>query len=400
MAITARPVRPMLIAGGGIGGLAAALALAKAGVRSRVLERKAVFEEAGAGIQIGPNGVAVLRAIGVAGVLAPMAGVPGELEVRDGIRGTKLATMPLGDQIEARHGAPYWTVHRADLHAALLAVAQRDPSIHIETGFAVDRLEATADGVRLIAEDGRVANGAAAIGADGLWSKVRSYVAGPVELRPAGWSAYRTVIGAGAMPAGLDRAVVGLWLAAGAHAVHYPVRGGLQTALVVILPQTEASEGWARDVDRDALLVRVAGFAPDLVSLVQAGEGWKAWSLVNVPPLARWSNGGIALLGDAAHPVLPFLASGGVLALEDAAVLAACVQASPGDYAATFDAYAKQRRVRVLAAAKGARRNGGIYHMSGAAAFARNLAMKAVAGPRLLGRYDWLYGWKPPVLGV
>jgi len=399
MAITARPVRPMLVAGGGIGGVAVALALSKVGVRCRVLERKPVFEEAGAGIQIGPNGVWVLRAIGVAAALAPAAGAPGEIEVRDGVRGAMLATVPLGDHIEARHGAPYWTVHRADLHAALLNSAQRDPAINIETGFQVDRLEATADGVRLIAVDGRAANGAAVIGADGLWSKVRNYVADPVELRPAGWSAYRTVIGAAALPSGLNRNAVGLWLAPRAHAVHYPVRGSMQTALVVILPQTEASEGWAREVDRDALLARLAGLAPDLRSVVSAGEGWKAWSLFNVPRLSRWSNGRVALLGDAAHPVLPFLASGGVLALEDAAVLASCVQASGADYPAAFDAYAKLRRARVMAVAAGARRNGGIYHMGGAAALVRNLAMRAIAGPRLLGRYDWLYGWKPPVSG-
>ena len=400
MAITARPVRPMLIAGGGIGGLAAALSLSKVGIRSRVLERKDVFEEAGAGIQIGPNGVAVLQSLGVAGSLSRLVGTPSDVLVRDGVRGTVLGSMLLGDIIEARHGAPYWTVHRADLHSALLAAAQRDPSILIETGFQADRLEATAEGVRLIAADGRAANGLAVIGADGLWSKVRRYVADRTELRPAGWSAYRTVLATSALPASLGANTVGLWVAPRAHVVHYPVRNGLQTAMVVVLPQTAANEGWARDVDREALLAQIRGLSPEISAMVgAAGEGWKAWSLFKVAPLARWSNGRVALIGDAAHPVLPFLASGGVLALEDAVVLAANIAKTPNDPAAAFDSYARERWARVLAVAKGAQRNGGIYHMSGAAALARNLAMKAVSGPRLLARYDWLYGWKPPSLG-
>lgn len=388
----------MLVAGGGIGGLAAALALSKVGVRCRVLERKPAFEEAGAGIQIGPNGIAVLRSLGVAAALEAFAGIPAGIVVRDGVRGHVLADMPLGNYIEARHGAPYWTVHRADLHAALLAAAQRDPSISIETGFHADRLEATLDGVRLIAADGRSANGMAVIGADGLWSKVRSYVAGRVELAPAGWSAYRTVIATGAVPAPLDPAAIGLWFARDAHAVHYPVRGGAQTALVVVLPETTASEGWARPVDRGALLERVAGLAAPLVDVIGAGHDWKAWSLVNAAPLARWSNGRVVLLGDAAHPTLPFLASGGVLALEDAIVLAACVKSNRADVTAAFEAYARQRRPRVFAAVSGARRNGGIYHLAGAAAVARNLAMRAIRGPGLIARNDWLYGWKPPAL--
>lgn len=389
----------MLIAGGGIGGLAVALALAKCGIRSRVLERRRVFSEAGAGIQIGPNGVACLRALGVAASLELKVGRPDEIRVYDGLRGTVLSALPLGEAINERFAAPYWTIHRADLHASLHHAAQREPAILIETGFQVDRLEAACDGVRLISTEGKVATGTAVVGADGLWSKVRRYVTDRVELRSAGWSAYRTVMHACALPPSLQANAVGLWLAPRAHGVHYPVRGGAETAAVVILPQTAALEGWAKDVERATVLGQVNTLAPELVALLEAGEGWKAWSLFNVPPLARWSNGNVALLGDAAHPVLPFLASGGVLALEDAMVLADCVAKQSSDIPAAFEAYARRRMDRAVMVANGARRNGAIYHMSGASAFARNLAMKAIPAPRLMNRYDWLYGWKPPVLG-
>ncbi|MEQ1695941.1 MAG: FAD-dependent monooxygenase [Hyphomicrobiaceae bacterium] len=389
----------MLIAGGGIGGLAVALALAKCGIRSRVLERKPVFGEAGAGIQIGPNGVASLRAIGVAASLAAKVGSPDEIRVFDGQRGSALAVLPLGDAINARFGAPYWTIHRADLHACLLSAAQREPAILIETGFQVDRLEAAPDGIRLISTEGKVATGTAVIGADGLWSKVRSYVADRVDMPYAGWSAYRTVIDGSEVPSAFQANAVGLWLAPRAHVVHYPVYGGSETAAVVILPQTASSEGWAKDADRDDLLGRVNHLSPEVVAFLAEGRGWKTWSLFNVPPLARWSNGSVTLLGDAAHPVLPFLASGGVLALEDAVALAACVAKQSEDVPAAFEAYAKLRMKRAAKVATGARRNGAVYHMSGPSAFARNLAMKAIPAPRLMSRYDWLYGWKPPVLG-
>jgi salicylate hydroxylase len=388
----------MLIAGGGIGGLAVALALAKRGIKSRVLERNAAFSEAGAGIQIGPNGVACLRALGVGAAVEAKAGAPDAIRIYDGQRGTVLSELPLGETIRTRYGAPYWTIHRSDLHASLLNAAQRESAILIETGFQADRLEAASDGIRLVSTEGRVATGTAVIGADGLWSKVRSYVAGRVGLRYAGWSAYRTVMHSGDIPSAFQANAVGLWLAPRAHVVHYPVRGGAETAAVVILPQTASGDSWAKDANRDDLLGQVKHLAPELVALLQAGQDWKSWSLFNVPPLARWSNGHVALLGDAAHPVLPFLASGGVLALEDAVTLAACVAHQPGNMPAAFEAYAKQRMKRTATAVNGARRNGMIYHLSGASAFARNLALKAIPAPQLINRYDWLYGWKPPEL--
>ena len=393
-----RAMRPLLVAGGGIGGLACALALAKCGFKSRILERNAVFSEAGAGIQIGPNGVAALRTLGVAAALEPKSGQPDEIRVMDGKSGQLLTVLPLGAAMAVRLGGPYWTAHRADLHAALLASAQREPLIAITTGFEVDRVEALADGVRVISTMGRAATGAALIGADGLWSKVRGYVADGVTLRPVGRRAYRAVVPAAALPAALQGNVTGLWLTSRAHAVHYPVRGGSEMALVVILPDPRASAGWTMPAGREEVMAAVTGFAPDLLALLSAAPAWASWTLHDASPLARWSNGRVALLGDAAHPILPFLAQGGVLALEDALVLADAVRRAP-ELPAAFEAYGKARMARVRRVTQAARRNGRIYHLGGAGALARNGVLRAMPGARLMGQYDWLYGWTPPDQG-
>jgi salicylate hydroxylase len=393
---TARVARPLLIAGGGIGGLAAALALAKAGFKARVLERNAAFSEAGAGIQIGPNGVAVLRALGVAEALEPKTGRPDDIRVMDARTGRMLTALPLGDTISARLGGPYWTAHRADLHAALLERAKREALIAITTGFEVDRLEATSEGVRVISVGGTMAAGAALIGADGLWSKVRGYIADGVALRPVGRQAYRAVVPVEGMPAALRVNSTGLWLARGVHCVHYPVRGSSEIAVVVIVPASRTDVGWAQTAEFQHIEPMVAGFAPDLVALLKAAPTWQSWALHDAPPLARWSNGGIALLGDAAHPVLPFLAQGGVLALEDALVLANEVRRRPENLPLALEAYAKARMQRARRVAVASRRNGQIYHLGGAPALARNAVLRATPAAQMIGQYDWLYGWTPP----
>ena len=403
MASLPKQIRPILIAGGGIGGLAAALALANRGYRCRVLEKRTAFCEAGAGIQIGPNGVKALRALGVDRALEPKTGKPGEIMVFDARRGRLLAALPLGETIAARLGAPYWTAHRADLHAALLEAAGHEPLIAITTGFAAGRVEATPDGVQLTSTAGVAASGAALIGADGLWSTVRGYVADRTHPRFAGRRAYRAVVKAADAPVQFQANATGLWLAPGAHVVHYPVRAGTEIAIVVILGGAASGEGacltedWAAAADRTALLAGVRHLAPELAGFLAVAAEWKSWGLFETEPLASWSNGRVALLGDAAHPVLPFLAQGGALALEDALTLAAEVARTQADIPAALAAYAAARKRRTGRVASASRRNGQIYHMAGAVALARNLVLRATPAPRLIAQYDWLYGWTPPV---
>ncbi len=388
--------RPILIAGGGIGGLAVALALADHGIASLILERSAQASEAGAGIQIGPNGVKALQVLGIADELSEDVGVPTTILIRDARSSRTLASLPLGETIQSRMGAPYWTAHRADLHAALSRRARSLALIRLASSFEVARVEAISTGVGVHSAVGQVVTGHALIGADGVGSRVRSYVAQAANPKPVQRRAYRSIIDARAVPTGIDAAAIGLWLTGGAHVVHYPVRGGTQVAIVVILSDPISSQGWSQMEDRMALIVKIKQLHPSLLALIAAAPEWRSWALADQPALARWANGRVVLIGDAAHPVLPFLAQGGVLALEDAVTLAPLLAQHLGDPSLAFAAFEKLRRKRALRVHAASRTNGKIYHLRGPAALARNLALKALSGPQLLSRYDWLYGWQPP----
>lgn len=383
----------MLIVGGGIGGLATALALARHGLPSLVLERRHQFQEEGAGIQIGPNGTRILRDLGVAERLQPHVGVPQLLIVHDGGSGAVLACMALGSEIEQRFGAPYWVAHREDLHAALLAEARKQSLVNIAMGWDVATAGSDARTAVAIDRDGRVLTGPAIVGADGLRSRVRGAATGAGIFRPVGKSAFRSVILSERLPAALHDGNTHIWLMPDAHVVHYPVRGGAETALVLITDDTSfAGEGFHHAADAGALSGHLA-MGAGLRAVLQAADGWRKWALSE--PVATWPlvAGRIALVGDAAHPILPFLAQGGVLALEDAVVLAAALARGADDVPRALAAYARARQTRVRRVASASRRNGAIYHMRGAAASARNAVLRFTPPRRLISRYDWIYGW-------
>jgi salicylate hydroxylase len=384
---------PVIVVGGGIGGLAAVLALAQRGQICHIIERRAHLSEDGAGIQIGPNGVKILRALGVADALRPVAGAPGAIRVCNARTGQQLATLPLGPWIEDRHRAPYWTAHRADLHAALLHAAQRDARIGMETGVAVATAVSADHGVIATTNDGRALEGMALIGADGLWSTIRARHFDGTPPRSTGLAAARAVIPAGQFPLAFAHTDTGVWLLPGAHIVHYPVRGGAEIALVLIFRDHGGGEAWSAPMsqaDVAALKLPLHHSIGDVIANVSA---WTRWPLVTRAPLTSWSTGRIALLGDAAHPVLPFLAQGAVMALEDAVSLAACIT-TPG--VAMHDAlqyYQVSRMDRCNRVAKTAFRNGQIYHRGGLMAVARNTVLRAMPGTRVMAGYDWLYGF-------
>ncbi len=384
---------PILIAGGGIGGLALALALARTGRRSLVLEQRDTLAEEGAGIQLGPNGVRVLRRLGVADALQPMVGEPEALHVHDGRTGRVLAVLPLGRWISERHGAPYWTVHRRDLHDALLRTASAEPSITLHTGFSVIGAIQSADAVDVASEGGDRAAGAGLVGADGLWSRVRHLVGPARAPQFVGSTATRTVIPA-AMAGRLAERGVGLWLGAGANIAHYPVRGGAEIAAVVIAAEAWQGRQWNAAADRTALLERIGDFHASLVDVLTSAPSWSKRALYRLAPLPGWSAGRITLMGDAAHPMLPHLAQGGVLALEDAVVLADCLAAHPGDEPRAFCAYEARRRARTARVQAASRRNGRIYHLGAPFSWVRNAALRILPGERLMAGFDWLYGWR------
>lgn len=392
----ATDVTPLLIAGGGIGGLAAALALARRGIASHLIEARPAFDDEGAGIQLGPNATRILSHLGAADSLREMAGQPDDIRVLDGATARSLVVLPLGAWIAARHGAPYWVVHRSDLHGALLAQARRTPLIRLSMGSGVmPSLDhgRPGEGVVVRTDQGHSYAGRGLVAADGLWSRLRTAVFSDQPLEFTGRCAARTVIATADAPPALRANATFVWLAQGAHVVHYPVRSGRAIAVVVIVTETEATRDWSRAVPGDWIADRTLGFHGRLRELLGAAAMWRKWSLHALPALPPMSSGVVALLGDAAHPILPFLAQGGALALEDAIVLADCAATQPSDLTAAFARYATLRRGRAQSVAAASRRNGQVYHLGGAAAAARNMAMPLLGGRRIMTGYDWLYGW-------
>ncbi len=387
----------VVIAGGGIGGLATALALARKRIPSIVLERRDVSKEDGAGIQIGPNGTRILAALGVAPFLEKRAMSPAALRIRDAETANELACFPLGPWIAARHGAPYWAAHRRDLHAALLAAAGREPLIRMKTGIGVTDARESDGGVLAVTADGATVEGSTLIAADGAWSRLRTDVFGGARPAYTGKSAVRTVVPVADVPDALCANEEHLWLGRDVHVVHYPVSAGDAVAIVAIFDDGRIAGDWSTPCDGNWVGGRIARFTPLLREFLSRPDAWRRWSLLTLSKQPRLAMGRLALLGDAAHPVLPFLAQGGVMALEDAVVIAHAMSMSPDDPSRAFARYAKARASRVRRVAAASRMNGRIYHLGGLMAQARNAAFARVAPDHFMRRYDWLYGWTPPV---
>ncbi len=266
-----RPPGPVLIAGGGIGGLATALALARHGIASHVLERRPAFHEDGAGIQIGPNGTRILRRLGVADALRPLVGVPEALRVRDGRSGAELARLPLGRWIAMRHGAPYWVAHRKDLHSALLHASRAEPLIALSMGFDTSEVASDAGHVAVAAENGQAWSGKALIAADGIWSPLRKLLFGGPAPKFCGKSAVRSVIPLDELPADFHRPETTIWLFRNAHVVHYPVSGGAELAVVVVLDDRHDTGDWSTPVSPSWVQQNMPPCAEPLQALILAG---------------------------------------------------------------------------------------------------------------------------------
>ena len=399
--------RPILIAGAGIAGLAAAIALAGNGRHVRVLESRAAANEEGAGIQIGPNGVHALRHLGIADRLQRRAIQPTAITVMEGPTGRCLARLPLTPHMQVSHGAPYWVTRRSDLHQALLSTARTLAGIEIAHGFRVDSIEAVgpagAGGVRVRGQNGSWMAGAALVGADGLWSTVaRTWLRAP-PLHFANRTAARALVPVAGLPPPFSEPVTGIWLGARAHLVHYPLGGELPAGagspvlnLVLVIAGGSQEDNWGTPIEASVLLPSLDGWPEAVRQLVAQTKDWRRWSLMQRAPLRSWCDGPVTVVGDAAHPVLPFLAQGAVLALEDAVTLGNAVAATPGGLAAAFRVYAAARQARARKVQRASQRNGQIYHLTGLAARARNSALSWLPAERLIGGYDWLYGYRCP----
>lgn len=388
---------PILIVGGGIAGLSLGIALSKYGIACKILEREAEFTAAGAGIQLGPNATCVLEALGVSAHLRPLAGTPDAIAVADGASGRELTRLPLGRWIETRHGAPYWVLHRKDLQSALVEAARTQAGLTIVNGADIVSVEENGTEVRVFDQRGGEFKGSLLIGADGVWSSVRRSVHAATP-QFSGRTAARAVITRADAPAMFQKNVTRVYLAPDAHVVVYPVDAGAALAVVAIAKETWRDATWSAPVSADEIAKRFASFAPDVQGLLPIAQDWRKWPLFAASEKYPWSRGRVGLIGDAAHPILPFLAQGAAMALEDAVVLAHCLAIEPGSPSAALASFESQRKIRVTRVAQMSWRNGQIYHLSGALAAARNMTLRLSKPERLMKNLDWLYGWRPPVL--
>ncbi len=387
----------IVIAGAGIAGLASALALARRGHGVDVCEQAPAFGEVGAGIQLGPNVTRRLRSLGLHEDLLRIAAQPEALVVRSAVHGGEIARLRLGGDIAQRHGAPYLCAHRADLHALMSTGARASGSVALVTGVRIDGAMVREGGVCVSSADGRAWNGDALIGADGLWSTVRSQVVkNPAPPRSTGHTAWRALVAQSALPAALRSTQIDVWLGPRLHAVAYPVQHG-DALNVVVLAESDAT-GDARDWDRvsslAALQAATGRSAPALQALLEAMPSWGAWTLCDRPPLTgpkQMAADRVGLVGDAAHPMLPYLAQGAGMAIEDAVALAdAFGGAASPEVPAALARYAAARWERNARVQARARRNGEIFHATGLLRMGRDVALRAL-GPRLLD-LPWLYG--------
>lgn len=413
--------KQVVVAGGGIGGLAAALGASRAGWDVRLFERAAAFSEVGAGVQLGPNVVRRLQAWGLQRPLQDVAAFPARLQVRSAVSGDELAALPLGATAVQRYGAAYATIHRADLHGLLLAAVGKYTDTQCHLDHAIDSF-ADADGVvTLRTSRGKQVEADALVGADGLWSRTRTQLLGAVPPRVTGHLAYRALIRQDALPDALRTSQVTAWLGPRLHAVQYPVRRGELMNLVVIVqgPAPADLENWDHAANAAGLEQALRGTCTVLQDLVRSvgeqqgpvragdqpaslgnapgapaawGAGWRLWSLCDRPPVQSaddMAQGLVALLGDAAHPMRPYLAQGAGMAIEDAAELQRALSMHDLDVPLRLRRYALNRWERNARVQARSIRNGRIFHATGPVRWGRDVSLRLL-GERLLD-VPWLY---------
>ena len=380
----------VLIVGGGIGGLTAALCLARAGSRVRLFEQASDFGEIGAGIQLSPNCTRVLHHLGLAPALARIAFLPEGTEMRHWRSGELISSNALGAQAIERWGFPYYHVHRADLLRVLVDAARAEPAIELNTSARASGFSDREDRI-VLDVNGDAIGGDALVGADGIHSVVRAQLFGPERPTFTGCVAWRALVPVERLPKGLVRPVTSVWWGPHKHFVHYYVRAGALVNCVCVVEKT----GW--EVEAWNVLGEHAELARDfhgwhstvatLIDSVDRDACFK-WALFDRPPMSSWSRGRATLLGDACHPTLPFMAQGAAMAIEDGAVLAASL-ADGADVAASLARYEQQRRARTARIQSGSRRNARVFHLSGIRAWLRNRALRAAPGSAM--PYDELY---------
>lgn len=389
---------PVLIAGGGIGGMACALALARQGIAVEVLEQAAQLGEIGAGLQLGPNAFAALDALGVGERVRKAAVFAERMVMMDAVDCSTVASIPTGAEFIARFNNPYAVSHRADLHNALAEEATAHPLVRIHTGTRIAAIATTGDTTSVTVDDGRTFTGAALIGCDGIKSVVRSHLFGDAH-RVSGHVVYRAVVPAADMPADLRLNAPVIWVGPDCHLVHYPLRGGEMYNLVVTFHSRDKEEWGVTEGSKEEVLSYFEGIHARPHRLLHLPTSWRRWATADRDPIPEWSRGNITLLGDAAHPMMQYLAQGACMALEDAVTLGAAAQANRTrdgvDWTGAFRQYQEARVVRTARVVLSVRAFGNLCHASGMERLVRNSLWADRGASGYYEALAWLYGWRP-----
>jgi salicylate hydroxylase len=383
----------VLVAGGGIGGLAAALALSRQGFGVKVLEQAPQLGEIGAGIQLGPNAFAAFDALGIGERARSHAVYTDEMVMHDALDESLVARVPTDEAFRRRFGNPYAVIHRADVHRCLLEGALEADRVEVCTATTVQRIEQDDDGVTVYDAKGGTHRGIALVGADGVKSAVRRQYVGD-DARVSGHVVYRAVVDKKDFPADLQWNAASIWVGPNCHLVHYPLRGGEQYNVVVTFHSREREEWSVREGSRDEVQSYFEGICGRARQLIDLPKDWKRWATADREPIAQWAYGRAVLLGDAAHPTLQYLAQGACMAIEDAVTLGEALRVHGNDLARAFAHYERSRIARTARIVLSAREMGRLFHAKGVERLVRNELWKGRSPQRFYDAVEWLYGWR------
>ncbi|MEX3943271.1 3-hydroxybenzoate 6-monooxygenase [Paraburkholderia sp. BR10937] len=384
--------RSAIVVGGGIGGLAAALALARADVRVLLLEQAPQIGEIGAGIQLGPNAFTALDALGAGEAARNRTVFTDSLTLMDATDAKPVARIETSERFRERFGNPYGVIHRADIHLSILEAVKDNPLIQFRTDTQIKSLEQNEHGVTVIDQHGERYSADAVIGCDGVKSAVRAALIGD-EPRVTGHVVYRAVVDVENMPKDLQLNAPVVWAGPHCHLVHYPLRGGRQYNLVVTFHSREQEVWGVRDGSKEEVISYFEGVDALPRQMLDRPTSWKRWATADRDPVEQWSFGRATILGDAAHPMTQYVAQGACQALEDAVTLGVAVKADDGDFVDAFKRYEAARIPRTARVLYSAREMGRIYHAKGVDRLVRNALWVGRSQEQFYDSLQWLYGW-------